>query len=308
MDWTRRLRLRHLQWLVGLAESGSLSDTARAFHTTQPGLSKWLKELEDDAGAMLFQRHARGLTPTAQGEVLVRHAQRILSEMARAQSNLEALSEGDLPTLAIGTSAVAAATLVPDAVARFLQRHSRARISIVEGTLDGLLERLQQGSLDIVVGRTDNYQPREGLVSELLFHEPITIVARPEHPLLSRPTVAWRDLYDYDWLLWPAGTPIRRCLDAALTHGGHKPLPCRVESTSLMANLWLMQSTDLLSIASGHIAAHFTRRGLLRALPFALDGHGAVGMFQRDDGQASSALAALCDTFRAVAGAQAQVS
>ena len=46
MDWTRRLRLQHLQLLVSLMETGNLSGTARAAHTTQPGLSKWLKELE----------------------------------------------------------------------------------------------------------------------------------------------------------------------------------------------------------------------------------------------------------------------
>ena len=55
MNWTRRLRLRHLQLLVSLAETGSLSDTAKLAHTTQPGLSKWLKELEEDAGAELFE-------------------------------------------------------------------------------------------------------------------------------------------------------------------------------------------------------------------------------------------------------------
>lgn len=60
MDWTRRLRLQHLQLLVSLMETGNLSGTARAAHTTQPGLSKWLKELEGTSA-----RRCSSVTPVA---------------------------------------------------------------------------------------------------------------------------------------------------------------------------------------------------------------------------------------------------
>ncbi|MCW5148541.1 LysR family transcriptional regulator, partial [Burkholderia cenocepacia] len=50
MDWTHRLRLRHLQVLLSLADTGNLSQSAVALATTQPALSKWLKELEEDVG------------------------------------------------------------------------------------------------------------------------------------------------------------------------------------------------------------------------------------------------------------------
>ena len=63
-DWTHRLRLRHLQWLLSVAETRNLSQSAAALNTTQPALSKWLKELQEDIGLPLFERHARGLRPT----------------------------------------------------------------------------------------------------------------------------------------------------------------------------------------------------------------------------------------------------
>jgi DNA-binding transcriptional LysR family regulator len=301
MHWTRRLRPRHLQLLIKLAESGSLSDTARQAHSTQPGLSKWLKELEEDAGTPLFQRHARGLHPTPQGELLVSHARRILSEMERAQSNLEAMREGSYPTVVIGTSPAAAPSLVPDAILYFLQRQPRARVSLHEGTMNVLLERLEQGQLDVVVGRIDHYRPRASLNSEVLFHEPMQVVARPQHPLLSHPTPGWDELYAYDWLLWPTGTPIRNRLDQALTNAGRKPLPCRVESASLMANLWLMQSSNLLAVASARVAEHFSQRGLLKAIPFELQADGAIGMCWRDEPHPQSALTDLLDTLRLAA-------
>ncbi|MDH4554090.1 LysR family transcriptional regulator [Pseudomonas sp. BN417] len=301
MHWTRRLRPRHLQLLVNLAETGSLSDTARQAFTTQPGLSKWLKELEEDAGAVLFERHARGLRPTPEGALLVGHARRILSEMERAQSNLEALREGNTPNVAIGTSPASAPSLVPDAILYFLKRHPKAQVSLQENTMNVLLERLELGQLDVVVGRVDNYQPSASLNSEMLFREPMQVVARPGHPLLQRKGLRWADLYQYDWLLWPQGTPIRTRLDTALSNAGLKPLPCRVESSSLMANLWLMQNSDMLSVASGRVAEHFHGRGLLRRLDFELEAEGSIGMCWRDEDHPESAVLDLLDSLREAA-------
>ena len=71
MDWTGRLRLRNLQMLLSLAQTQNISRSAVALNTTQPGLSKWLRELETDIGLPLFERHARGLKPTPYGEALI---------------------------------------------------------------------------------------------------------------------------------------------------------------------------------------------------------------------------------------------
>lgn len=283
MTWTTRLRLRHLQLLISLAETGSVSDAARTANTTQPGLSKWLKDLEEDAGATLFERHARGLHPTAQGELLINHVRRILSEMERAQNNMDALKEGNAPSIAVGTSPASAPSLVPDAIAYFLAMHPRAHVSLQESTMNVLLERLELGHLDLVVGRLDSYQPRQTLNSQMLFREPMQVIARPGHPLTLKPDVGWDDLYKFDWILWPEGTPIRQRLDSALSNAGLKPLPSRVESSSLMANLWLLQTSDMLSIASGRIAEHFTHRGLVKALDFEMDAEGCIGVCWRDE-------------------------
>lgn len=283
MSWTSRLRLRHLQLLICLAETGSVSDAARIANTTQPGLSKWLKDLEEDAGAVLFERHARGLRPTTQGELLISHVRRILSEMDRAQHNLDALKEGNAPNIAIGTSPASAPSLVPDAIALFLALHPRAHVSLQESTMNVLLERLEKGQLDLVVGRLDSYQPRHTLKSRMLFREPMQVIARPDHPLTLRAQLSWDDLYRFDWILWPEGSPIRQRLDSALSNAGLKPLPSRVESSSLMANLWLLQTSDMLSIASGRVAEHFTRRGLVKALEFEMDAEGCIGFCWRDE-------------------------
>ena len=83
MDWTHRLRLRNLKMLLSLDQTRNISHSAAMLNTTQPGLSKWLKDLEDDIGLPLFERHARGCGPP-HGDVLIAHARRVEAQLDRA--------------------------------------------------------------------------------------------------------------------------------------------------------------------------------------------------------------------------------
>lgn len=299
MDWTRHLRLKHLGFLITLGETGSLSETARTSHTTQPALSRWLKELEEDVGGELFERHARGLKPTPLGQMLIGHARRIQAEVDRAQHDIEAVNEGASKTVAIGTSPASAPSFVPAAIARFLKQYPRSRVQVQENTMNALLDKLEMGELDIVVGRLDNYRPHREFRSELLYREGIRVVSRLSHPLAQKERVEWEDLYAYDWIVWPDGTPIRTKLDAALTRAGRKPPHYCVESTSQVVNLWLLQYTDMVSVTSEHVTNHFNDRGLMAPLNIEIDSDaGSVGMCWRDDLRQDSAIAALLDCFR----------
>ncbi len=304
-DWTRRLRMQHLQLLINLAETGSVSEAARVSFSTQPALSKWLKELEDDVGSPLFERHARGMKPTDQGLMLLGHARRVLSEMDRAQLNLAAMKDGSSYRVAIGTSPASAPNLVPAAIMQFLSLHPKAQIELQEGTMNNLLDRLELGQLDLVVGRLDNYAPRASLHSERLYDEAMRIICRPDHPLTTHPGLTWKELYDFDWIVWPMGTPIRSKLDMALTNAGQRPLPYRVESSSLVGNLWLLQYSDMLAIASDRLADHFTQRKLVVPLDFELNATGSLGMCWRDEPHLDPCLPNLLTSLRYVAECQA---
>src|SRR5690606_10514511 len=104
-DWTDRIRLRNLRFLLSLAQTRNLSRSAAALHTTQPGLSKWLKDLESDVGLTLFERHARGLTPTVHGQALIEHARRIEAQLDRAAADMNILREGGAGHVEIGRAA-----------------------------------------------------------------------------------------------------------------------------------------------------------------------------------------------------------
>lgn len=281
--WMSRLNLKHLQQLRSLAEHGSISEAARSMATTQPALSKWLKELEDAIGAPLFERHARGLTPTAHGRVLLTHAARLGNETLRMQRDLAVLDGGGSVHVRVGVAPIAAPHLAPRSVAAFLRKHPQATVELHEHTMRVLLRKLEENELDIAVGSLDDFEAHPGVQHQVLHEERLQVVARKKHPLASRTALEWDDLRGYDWVLWPQGTINRARLDAALLGAGRGALPCHVESSSLVANLALVRQSDLLCAISDSLADHVAKRMDILPLDTRIGARSLVGMCWRDD-------------------------
>jgi DNA-binding transcriptional LysR family regulator len=301
MDWTYRLRLRHLEILLSIAQTGNLSQSAQALHTTQPALSKWLKELEADIGLPLFERHARGLRPTPYGQALLGHTQRIAGHLDSVREDMRALLDGGSGRVVMGTSGVSATGVVPLAITRLIEQLPRVQTSLVESAMDQLIPRLSRGEIDIVVGRAI---PAGGLLAgremraETLYRDPVNFVAGLRHPLAKRKTVDWNDLFAYPWIVWPEGTPIRNAIETALASAGHSlPRYC-VESNSSLLNIALLGRSELIGVASHRAARHFASLKLLRILPMALDSFGEVSMYWRADENRRAVILAL-DCLRA---------
>lgn len=91
--WARRLKLRHLEIFLTLASAGSVTAAARLMHMTQPAVSHWLSDIEDLVGTPLFLRN-RGLRLTEAGEVLARHARRMLGDLRRTSEEIESVKSG----------------------------------------------------------------------------------------------------------------------------------------------------------------------------------------------------------------------
>lgn len=107
-NWAQKLKLQHLQTLIALGEQGNLTHVARMMNITQPALSKWLSQLEDEIGITLFERHSKGLRPSEGGKLLLQHAQRLINDMERSQYEIARFKQGGLVgSLKIGCSPVA---------------------------------------------------------------------------------------------------------------------------------------------------------------------------------------------------------
>ncbi len=216
--------------------------------------------------------------------MLIAHARRIEAQLDRAATDMQILSEGRAGHVVLGAAGVAATEAGPRAVLEMTARMPDLRIDLVEGTMDLLMDMLAQGDLDIVIGRTvEQSENLSTIGSETLYTEPADLVVRCDHPLLDLSEVGWDDVLDYRWIVWPRGSPIRKALEQALAAVG-RSLPFNyIESNSVIANITLLNNSDVIGVASRRSARILSRMNMLRILPLELHGLGSVSMYWRKD-------------------------
>ena len=256
-NWTQKLKLQHLKMLVALGEQGNLTQVAKMMNITQPALSKWLTQFEEEVGMPLFERHSKGLRPSEGGKLLLQHAQRLINDMSRSQYEIERFKQGGLVgSLMIGCSPVAT-DCVAQAILALLKEMPTLHLNIEEKVMTPLLHDLLSGVVDVVVGRVGGRALELPLNYRVLYTEPVCFVARPDHPLASMPRLSWADLAVWRWIVWPTGTPIRQSIDNALVDNGVMLPENTIESASMNVTSNLLQSSDMISILSLRLAQHY---------------------------------------------------
>ena len=290
-NWTQKLKLQHLKMLVALGEQGNLTQVAKMMNITQPALSKWLTQFEEEVGMPLFERHSKGLRPSEGGKLLLQHAQRLINDMSRSQYEIERFKQGGLVgSLMIGCSPVAT-DCVAQAILSLLKEMPTLHLNIEEKVMTPLLHDLLSGVVDVVVGRVGGRALELPLNYRVLYTEPVCFVARPDHPLASMPRLSWADLAAWRWIVWPTGTPIRQSIDNALVDNGVMLPENTIESASMNVTSNLLQSSDMISILSLRLAQHYAEHRQLTILNLPrIERKGRVGVFWRKSEVPSLAL------------------
>ena len=279
--WARRLRLRQLQLLQELARRPSLTAVAEVLHLTQPAVSQQLAEIESALGVPLFER-SRGLRPTPFGHATLRWAAETMAGARRLDAELQALREGASGRVRLGVMLVAALELVPRTVARLAVEDPGLRLVVHEDILQGLLPRLTDGDLDVVVGRIDDRVRNAGMPHATLVDDRHCVAVRADHPLTRHEHLTWANTLAYPWVMPPDETALRRAVVATFAGEGLAAPRPRVESTSLAATQAILRDSDCLGLMSGTAGRIARDDGLLSTLALTLAGDEApVGVVWR---------------------------
>lgn len=297
------LKTRQLALLVHLDEERTLARAAEATGLTQPAASKLLRQVESSLDVQLFERHARGLTPTCYGEILIRHARLALSRIGLARQEIKALKSGLPGKIAIGTVLNPGTNLVPLAVARMKQRYPDVLISIEIDPSRPLVERLLEGNLDMVVGRVLDASRTDELVYEpLAADEPHAVIANAQHPLAGRKALQLESLVEQPWILPPAGSLVRDRLAAMFVQRGLRLPTNIVETSSLPAITSLLQHTNMVVALPEEAVHSWCTAGILTVLVADLPlGLGTFGLITRRDRKLSPGAQLMLSTVRELA-------
>ncbi|HEV7268918.1 MAG TPA: LysR family transcriptional regulator [Falsiroseomonas sp.] len=252
------MEFRSIDYLLAVAEHRSLSAAAGALGLSQPALTKALRRLEEEWGATLFERYARGVRPTIAGEAFLRHARNLRATLREAGQELDALRRGIAGHVRIGAGPSWQGTLLPEALMAFRRDHPAVRIQVVGGLDSELKARLRAGELDFVLAAVGDVsaEATPGLVQKELLSDCYRVVASLAHPLRMRCAIGLAALLEFPWILPPSGTYMVERLRLAFRARGLPPPEPAIETDSQALRFALMRAGDYLSFqAEGHLAA-----------------------------------------------------
>ena len=262
----QRLRLNLLRAVDAIETHRSLLKASVALGISQPALTKSLHELEDLLQLRLFDRHSRGVRPTEVGAVFVRSTRRILAELRRLDEDLDLLSGSGGGAMALGALPVAAAGVLPGALARLKAAHPGITVRLQQGRTEELLPLLASGEIDLIVGRLYEPPTPDGFKREALWTEPVSILARSGHPLLAVKRISLDELRRYDLVLPTITQRVGQEIEHLLALLGVDPARS-LRSSSYGFIREMLHGTDLLSVMPRLMMVGDLMRGTLRVVP-----------------------------------------
>ncbi|MCW5603238.1 MAG: LysR family transcriptional regulator [Burkholderiales bacterium] len=192
------MTLQQLRYLCEIVRQGlHLSQAAGVLHTSQPGVSKQIKLLEQELGVVIFRRQRnRILELTQPGREIVRHAERILRETQNIRGFGDEFQNEVTGTLVIATTHTHARYTLPDIIGKFTYAYPHVRLEFLQGNRDEIFRWVDNSEADIAIGTDcDVKLEKVALLPYGRFHR--IAVTRPEHPLLGTAQPSLEQITEY---------------------------------------------------------------------------------------------------------------
>ena len=218
------MKLQQLRYAVEVARQGlNVSTAAEALHTSQPGVSKQIRLLEDELGVEIFERHGKRVVAiTEPGRAVLSIAERILSEAANLKRAGEEYANEASGSLRIATTHTQARYALPKAVAAFKQKYPGVQLSIHQGNPTQICEQVLAGDADFAIA-TESISERSELVSLPCYQWNRCIVVPPRHPLLKVQTLSLEAVTRYPVITYDFAFAGRSLVNKAFESRGLKP-------------------------------------------------------------------------------------
>ncbi len=218
------MKLQQLRYLREVAKRGlNLSEAAEALHTSQPGISKQIRLLEDELGVDILVRHGKRVVDvTKPGRVILDIAERILQDTENLKQVGREFQDQAAGTLTIATTHTQARYSLPNVVSAFKQKYPKVRLTLKQGSPPQLAEMVMAGEADIAIATEalDQYPKLLALASYQWRH---CVVVPEKHPLLKESLVTLEMLARYPIVTYDLAFAGRSHIDEAFRERGLAP-------------------------------------------------------------------------------------
>jgi len=236
------MELRHLRYFVAVAEAGGLTVAAeQRLHTSQPSLSRQIRDLEDELGAQLLTRRARGIELTPAGRAFLDHARVALAQVAAAAEAARRVAHPAKPCFAMGFLTGHELTWMPEALQILRDELPNIDVMISSQYSPLLAEGLSKGKIDAAFLRREKGAPE--LAYRVLVKEPLMVILPSDHRLAALKAISPGDLVGETFVTVSDTAPVLRVvIDNYLKRSGINITPAH-EADHLAMGMSLIAST-----------------------------------------------------------------
>jgi len=227
------LVIKQLAYLVALAREKHFGRAAAACHVSQPTLSGAIRQLEDELGVPLVERGHRYTGLTAEGEMILAHAKRILGELDTMGQSISDVRQGLSGRLRIGAIPTAL-PLVAQITGPFSERFPAVTLTIMSLTSKAIQDAIDDFDIDIGLTYLDN-EPLERVIAKPLYAETYVLLTRADSALAKRDSIGWEEVAGLNLCLLTPDMQNRRIIDGIFRSVGQTPTP--VMETNSIFNL-----------------------------------------------------------------------
>ncbi|PAS92787.1 MAG: LysR family transcriptional regulator [Candidatus Dactylopiibacterium carminicum] len=262
--------LRIFNYIDAIARSGSIRKAAEGLFITPSALDRRLQDLEEDLDATLFERHARGMRPTAAGELFLKHARQQRADYERLRTEIAQLRGLHRGTVSIAASQALAFSLFPDIITRFRQANPGITFTVRICDHGSAIQALRSFEADLAL--VYNAQPSADINQLLEVEQRLCAVMAADHPLLQQPGLRMRDCLRYPLALPDSSLGGRMLLEAFFARSSLTPnVVLESNSFEMLRNFvrgsdavsfQIQVGTALARAQDGVTARHIDDRGL----------------------------------------------
>ena len=193
------MKPNHVDIIVAIADTGSLRAAADRIGRTQPALTKALRLAEDELGARIFTRAARGVEPTEIGRAVIARARVIQAEMRKLEEEVRQIQGDRSGSLHVTVSPLAAVRIIPKVMSVFRRRFPGVHVQIAGGHPPSNLTTLRSSETDIIIGPVPQPKDSNGLTVRPLLASPLAIITGRQSRYAESTRLA--DLVDAEWVM-----------------------------------------------------------------------------------------------------------
>ena len=218
------MKLQQLRYIVEVVNHNlNVSSTAEGLYTSQPGISKQVRMLEDELGIQIFARSGKHLTQvTPAGQEIIRIAREVLSKVDAIKAVAGEHTYPDKGSLYVATTHTQARYALPNVIKGFIERYPRVSLHMHQGSPTQIAEAVSKGTADFAIA-TEALHLYDDLIMLPCYHWNRAVVVKPDHPLAGKSSISIEELAAYPIVTYTFGFTGRSELDTAFNRAGLTP-------------------------------------------------------------------------------------